>query len=67
MDLPMLYEGEGVKNKWTRDQRGKNRNQRDWKGKLKPREEEWGEENSRQKCEDDFSVIRDSWTISVLG
>lgn len=33
--------------------KGKNRNQRDWKGKLKPREEEWGEENSRQKCEDD--------------
>lgn len=27
--------------------KGKNRNQRDWKGKLKPREEEWGEENSR--------------------
>lgn len=32
--------------------KGKNRTQRDWKGKRKPREEEWGEENSRQKCED---------------
>lgn len=32
--------------------KGKNRTQRDWKGKRKPREEEWKEENPRQKCED---------------